>query len=197
MEPILLDLPVPITTERLLLRPAQAGDGNQVNEAILESFDDLTKWMAWARSKPTVDETELFARTTQANWILRKELTLFIFDRKSGQFLGGTGFHSINWHVPLFEIGYWIRSSHKNQGITTEATHAQLLYAFKQLKAVRVHIKCDEDNFASRRIPEKLGFVLEGILKNNELKYDNNGLGNTAVYARYDVNGLPQLEVNW
>ena len=37
MNPILIDLPMPITTPRLLIRPPRLGDGIVVNAAIIES----------------------------------------------------------------------------------------------------------------------------------------------------------------
>lgn len=197
MNPILLDLPIPIGTPRLILRPPQAGDGLVVNQAVLESFDTLNQWMPWADHKPSIEESEMFVRTAQAQWILRQELTLFIFDSSKTTLLGATGFHTINWKLPSFEIGYWIRSSYTGQGIITESTNALVCYAFKQLKAVRVEIKCDEDNIASRRVAEKLSFICEGILKNSELKTDNKTIRDTVIYARYNENDLPPLEVFW
>ncbi len=197
MNPILLDLPVPIQTPRLHIRPPQPGDGLLVNQAILESFETLHQWMPWADHKPSIAESETFVRTAQAQWILRQELTLFIFDSSQTTFLGATGFHTINWKLPSFEIGYWIRSSSKGQGIITEATNALIRYAFRQLKAVRVEIKCDEDNTASRRVAEKLSFTCEGILKNSGVKTDNKTIRNTVLYARYAADNLSSLEVSW
>ncbi len=51
MNPILIDLPMPITTSRLLIRPPQLGDGIAVNAAILESYDVLYEFMDWAKKK--------------------------------------------------------------------------------------------------------------------------------------------------
>jgi RimJ/RimL family protein N-acetyltransferase len=197
MNPILLNLPIPIKTPRLLLRPPQAGDGVIVNAAILESYEQLHPWMPWADHKPTVEETETFMRQFQAKWILREELVLLIFDHTGTKFLGSTGFHCKNWNIPSFEIGYWIRSSCANQGIITESTNALTSYAFKQLQAKRVAITMDADNTASRKVAEKLGFALEGILINNACKTDKITLRDDAIYARYNCDALPPLEVTW
>jgi len=53
MEPILLDVPMPIVTERLVIREARVGDGAAANQAIAESFDALHEWMPWAKELPT------------------------------------------------------------------------------------------------------------------------------------------------
>ena len=41
MKPILLDFPMPIATDRLIIRPPKIGEGAMINEAILESYDFL------------------------------------------------------------------------------------------------------------------------------------------------------------
>lgn len=196
MNPLLLDLPYPIKTPRLLLRPPHAGDGKHVNEAILESFEQLNLWMPWASHRPSVEETEGFMREAHAKFILRQDLLYLIFDHDEN-FLGCIGLSRMDWNIPSFESGYWIRSSRTGQGIITEAANALWLYAFKQLHAARIMITCDEDNTASRRIPEKLGCVYEGTLVKNAFKTDNKTLRNTAVYARYDAQGLSPLGVTW
>lgn len=197
MNPLLFDIPMPITTQRLLLRPPQAGDGAVVNEAILESFETLTQWMPWADHRPSVKETEANMRTFQAKWILRESLMLLIFDKATGKFLGASGYHVGDWNLPSFEIGYWVRSSRAGQGIITESTNALVRFAFDQLKAVRVEIKSEEDNVASRAIAEKLNFTLEAVQKNSKLKTDNKTLCNGVVYARTDAHNLPDIFVSW
>lgn len=196
MNPILLDLPTPIKTPRLLLRPPQIGDGKQCNAAVLESFDELHKWMPWATHKPTLEESEITLRTFAAKWILRESLMLLMFDANGTTLLGSTGFHC-NWDVSTFEIGYWIATKNANQGFVTESTNALTRYAFEQLHARRVEIKCNENNIASRKVAEKLGYFQEGILKNNALTFDTKQVCNTVIYARYDANNLPALDVTW
>jgi hypothetical protein len=42
---ILKDFPDHFESERLLIRAPRFGDGAQVNQAILESFTELNRWM--------------------------------------------------------------------------------------------------------------------------------------------------------
>jgi ribosomal-protein-serine acetyltransferase len=197
LNPLLIELPVPIKTPRLLVRPPKAGDGKMLNKAILDSFDNLNRWMPWADHKPTIEESEIVVRTAQARWILREDLMFLLYDPSGVELLGATGLHRINWKLPSFEIGYWVHTMHAGQSIITESTNALVRYAFKQLKAVRVEIRCDEDNRASRRVAEKLHFVSEGILYKNSLKPGNQDIRNTVVYARYNSDNLPDLDVLW
>jgi len=65
----------------------------------------------------------------------------------------------------------------------TEAVNALAEYAFQQIKAVRVELITDEENVSSRRVAERSGFVLEGVLR-NERRAPDGTLRNTCVYAR-------------
>lgn len=200
-KPILIDLPVPLTTPRLLIRPPQLGDGVAVNAGILESFKTLHQSVEWAKEKPTVEESEIYVRQAVANWILKNNdepyLPLFIFDKPTGAFIGATGYHHINWDIPTIETGYWIRDSCSGQGLMTEAVNAITQYAFKQLKVKRITITCDVDNVRSQKIPERLSYTLEATFKANRRKPITGELSDTSVYAKYDIENLPPLSVEW
>lgn len=201
MKPILLDLPMPITTPRLIIRPSQIGDGTIVNAAIVESFPRLHQYMDWAKECPSITDSEEQVRLAAANWLLKKAeepwLQLFIFNRENNQFVGATGYHSIDWEVPRVATGYWVRTSCERQGYITEALNAITQYAFKQLAITRIEITCANDNERSKKIPERLGYPLEGILKAYRRHPVTQKLSDTLVYARTDMENLPALTVKW
>lgn len=64
-----------------------------------------------------------------------------------------------------------------------EAVRALTRFALNDLSCKRVEIRCDVRNTASRKVPERLGFELEGILRNDHL--DENGFDgrDTCVYS--------------
>ena len=201
MSAILFNFPMPIRTPRLLLRPPQVGDAPLVNEAVIESFDFLSEFMPWARSKPSLSDTDEFIRQAAANWILKANqepyLPLFIFDRQNQQFIGSAGYHHYDWDIPCVETGYWLRTSKLNQGYMTEAINAITRYAFKQLAMRRIAITCDVLNERSKKIPERLNYSLEGQLKFNRKTWKTQQLSDTLIYAKYDLSGLPDLIVEW
>lgn len=167
MNPLLLTFDETITTERLLMRPPRAGDGAMVYEAVAESLAELKPWMPWAQDESTPDDSETYARTAAANFVTREELSLLIFHRESGRYLGGTGYHTIDWQVPKLEIGYWLRTSETGKGYITEAVNALTRFAIQTFGAKRLDIRCDADNIASARVAERCGYVLEGRLRHN------------------------------
>jgi RimJ/RimL family protein N-acetyltransferase len=165
MDPILLDIPEVIESERLILRCPHAGDGRIMFESAEESRKELNPWMPWSE-KQTLEDAELFARRAHAEFILRESLGFVIFRKSDGAHVGNTGLHRFDWDVPRFEIGYWCRTSMTGKGYITEATVTLERFAFDNLKAKRVEIHVDDRNVKSWRIPERLGYTLEGVLRN-------------------------------
>lgn len=196
-----IDLPTHIETPRLLLRPPRIDEGKVLNTAILESFELLNKYMSWATDKPSLEESETVVKREAQNWILKRktdpELMLFILDKNTNDLIGVTGFHGIDWDVPCAETGYWVRQKYSGQGYITEAINAITRYAFDVLKVRRLAITCDTDNERSKKIPERLGYRFESIMKSNRIKPISGEITDTLVYARNDLIGLPEIKVTW
>lgn len=55
----------------------------------------------------------------------------------------------------------------------TNACRAVLTYAFHKLQLNRMAILCATGNARSRAIPERLGFIQEGIRREGEWLYDH------------------------
>ena len=114
IDPILLDLPATIETERLLLRPPREGDGPLLFAAVSESLPELRRFLAslpWVAVEQTLESSEAYCRTAQSNFIARKDLPFLIFERATGQLLGATGLHRMAWATPKAEFGYWGRTA--------------------------------------------------------------------------------------
>ena len=102
--------------------------------------------------------------------------------RASGVFAGGSGLHRIDWSVPRFEIGYWVRARFLGRGYATEAVRAIAERVFGDLGARRVEIRMHAANERSVRVAERAGFALEAVLRNEQRHLDGT-LRDTRVYA--------------
>jgi RimJ/RimL family protein N-acetyltransferase len=180
--PILRDLPDELIGPRVLIRPVRSGDGAVIFEAVEESREQIAPWLPWVEKTQIVDDSEEYARRAAALWLTREELAVGIWDHATGQFLGGSGLIRINWAVPAFEIGYWLRTSAWGQGYITETVQALCEFAFETLGANRVEIRCDPRNSRSRAVPQRLGFVLEATLR-NQVRDGAGELRDTLIFA--------------
>ena len=106
LEPILIEMPEKLTTERLVLRCPRSGDGKIVNAATYTTFDDLHRWMDWAESKLTVEQSEAIMRKFQVRFIARDEMVYLLFLKGTETFVGVIGLTPEDWQLPKFKIGY-------------------------------------------------------------------------------------------
>jgi RimJ/RimL family protein N-acetyltransferase len=183
VNPILMEIETSLETERLMLRMPQPGDGKVVNEAIQTSIDELRPWLGFARVTPTPEETEINTREAHIKFLKRESLRFLVFLKETNEFVGSTGFHNIHWDVPKLEIGYWMATGHSGHGYMTEAVQKLTQYAHQSLGCRRVEIQCDRENARSRAIPERLGYLLEGTLKHDDLSIDGKKITDTCIYA--------------
>jgi RimJ/RimL family protein N-acetyltransferase len=168
--------------ERVVVRPYRESDAQALLEAVAESRDHLRPWLPFADEHQTVDESRNWILQQMAHWILRNDLILSIWERESDRFLGGIGLHPHDWVIGYFEIGYWIRVSAEGHGYIAESVSLLTVYAFENLKANRIEIRCDELNARSAAIPKRLGFVLEGRLRNHVAMPDGR-LRTTLIFS--------------
>jgi RimJ/RimL family protein N-acetyltransferase len=180
---LLLDIPERVGTARIELRATRAGHGAAIHEAFLESHPQLRPWMPWAAQEQSIEQAERHCREMQVRWHAREEIDFMFFRRADGLLIGKGGLHTIDWTVPKFEIGYWIRTSCAGQGYATEAALGLVDLARTSLGAHRIEISSDARNAASRRVAAKCGFDLEGI--HRSARRDTSGaLSDACTYAR-------------
>lgn len=168
--------------DRVLVRPYREGDAQALFEAVAESRNHLRPWLPFADEHQTLDESRNWIIQQAANWILRDDLALSIWEKASGRYLGGIGLHPHDWEIGYFEIGYWVRALAEGYGYITEAVRLLTNYALDSLKANRLEIRCDELNVRSATVPKRLGYLLEGRLRNHMVNSDGR-LRTTLVFS--------------
>ena len=81
------------------------------------------------------------------------------------------------------EIGYLLAEEFRGRGIMSRAVELVCPIAFEQLGLARITGMVYEPNGASRKVLEKNGFVLEGIMK--QAVWKNEKLYDLLVYGKY------------
>ncbi|MGP4071630.1 GNAT family N-acetyltransferase [Piscibacillus sp. B03] len=184
VNPILYDVDSVLETERLFLRAPKPGDGVEVNSAVRYSILELREWLDFAQTTPEVEDTEIYLREAIAQFFRKERFQYLIFEKDSEVLVGSVSFENVNWTIPKAQIGYWVNTRYSGKGFMSEAVEKLTHYGLEELGFRRIEITCDSKNTKSRNIPERLGYELEGILKNEDRNPDGTELRDTCVYAK-------------
>jgi ribosomal-protein-serine acetyltransferase len=127
----------------------------------------LRKYLFWVDLTPTYKEVETFIIKCREAFENKTGADFGIW--YEGAWVGSMGFHDIIMRDKKAAIGYWLGKEHQGKGIMTECVKAIIKYGFTELDLNRIEIECARINTQSRAIPEKLGFTLEGTLRDNRI----------------------------
>ncbi|MEZ4726791.1 MAG: GNAT family N-acetyltransferase [Caldilineaceae bacterium] len=158
--------------ERIILRPYRLPDAAAFQAAIVESRDHLRPWEWFGDAFHTLEQTQDWIIRRQVAWLLRDSFTCGIWQRATGRLLGNIELAVKQWWLPWFTIAYWVRQSEACQGYVSEAVRLLTDYAFEELGAKRVELNIAANNVRSIAVAERLGFHLDGRLRNVEREND-------------------------
>ena len=158
------------------LRPLSLSDVEHIFLTIDAERRFLREWLPFVDATYTIDDSRAFVES-----VLNSDDKHFaIYD--GDVFIGLVGLKDCDLTNKKAEIGYWLSEHAQGKGIITLSVRELLEYAFVELGFNRVQIKVAVENKKSRRIPEKLGFHLEGIERDGEL-LSGNTYTDLAVYS--------------
>jgi ribosomal-protein-serine acetyltransferase len=155
----------------LSLKLAEQKDAERVFEITDNSKEYLREFLPWLDYNKTVEDTKNFINGTLKSYAENKAMTTFILYR--GEIVGTAGYNTLDWTNKVAYIGYWLDKDYQGRGIMTRVAGALTDYAINELKMNRVDIRAAEQNLKSRAIPERLGFVCEGRIRQAEWLYDH------------------------
>lgn len=173
MDPILLDVPTEILTERLALRSYRPGDGALYYQMVQENRDHLYEFLPiHVLALQNAEEAEVVMRKLAAEWQLRNLFLFGMWEKASGVYVGETYLANADWDVPCIELGYFLVKASTGKGYASEAARAVIQFAFEHLKVTRIELQVAAGNTASARVAERCGFKLEGRLRQRQHRKD-------------------------
>ena len=157
--------PYRVETERLVLRCYEPEDAALLKEAVDDSIEHLEPWMPWARFEPQpLDQKVELLRAFRSRFDSDVDYIFGVFDDEETRLLGGCGLHPRGGDGSR-EVGYWVRADSIGQGIATEVTAVLTRVGVEQCALRRIDVQVDPENERSLRIPQKLGFKEDGVLR--------------------------------
>ncbi|WP_105902682.1 GNAT family N-acetyltransferase [Vibrio gangliei] len=135
-------------------------------EIVAQQRDYLSQWLAWP---PHAKDAAFFASfITQSlhDYADGKSLVCTVFYQQN--LVGNISFNSINHQLKKVEIGYWLSQDYQGLGIITKSVSKLINVAFSELDMLKVQISVAVENIPSRKVCERLGFELEGVITQAE-----------------------------
>jgi ribosomal-protein-alanine N-acetyltransferase len=169
-----------IYTKRLLLRPLRKQDAKAIYAyAKREDVGPSAGWLPHT----TIQDTYEFIEYALHKRKLNQPGVWVIIEQATDRLIGTIEIHS--YHGYKGEIGFVLHPHAWNKGYITEAAKAVMVFAFEELKLSRLAYHHFLDNYASRRVREKLGFTIEGV-KRKGFKHAN-GMILDEVVASFTI----------
>lgn len=117
--------------------------------------------MPWAR-EPTLGANLAMAARDERAWREDRVFHFAVIEKETCEVLGVAGLNREG--ADAAELHYWIRTDHAGRGLTTEAGRALVEWAQNDLRVSHLTLWAGRENYASRRVAEKLGFTHLGPL---------------------------------
>lgn len=162
----------------LRLRALEETDAIELHALIETNRAHLARWMPWA-ARQTREDTVEFIRSTRRQLADNDGLQAALISGRS--IVGVAGFHGVDWPNRATSLGYWLAAGAQGDGVMTRAVRALVDYAIGTWELNRVEIRADVENLGSRAIAERLGFEIEGTLRQAQRLGES--YGDQVVYA--------------
>jgi ribosomal-protein-alanine N-acetyltransferase len=150
-------MPLPLRTERLLLRPPTLDDLDAWHATYLDAEE---VWFGAPRSSLDENRQKLLSQIAHHEEHGFGFCAVELLD--AGDMIGAAGLQRLDGG-PEVEVGYRFLKTHWGRGYATESALASLAYGFDDLGLDRIVAVALESNLASRRVLEKCGLSEIGL----------------------------------
>ncbi len=145
---------------------AERGDAFEIFQVVQQCRDYLREWLPWIDGTRSPEDTLSFiADNVNKNLFNGREIYVIRINKK---IVGMIDLQNGDKFNNKAEIGYWLAEEHQGKGIITEACRRIINKVFNDYGINRMTIKAAVGNLKSRHIPERLGFVMEGVERSGE-----------------------------
>ncbi|EMJ63959.1 acetyltransferase (GNAT) domain protein [Leptospira sp. P2653] len=152
-------------------------------DALIRAVLDGELWKLWFTSVPSPDQMKSWIETALREQEQKQSLPFIVRRKADRKIIGSTRYMNIEKTDRRLEIGStWYSKEFQKTFVNTECKLLLLEHAFENLNCIAVEFRTHRLNQNSRRAIERLGAVLDGILRNHRTM-PNGTLRDTAVYS--------------
>ncbi len=160
-----------VVEDKLSLQLLTQNDAEELFNLIDQNRSYLQQWMVWPPATKSADDTKKFIKTCLVGLAENTEMACGI--KYDGQLIGVITYNVMDDQLKKVIIGYWISAEYQGRGIVTKSCRCLIDYAFTTLAMQKIEIRTASENLASQNICKRLGFKLEGSIRNSENLHGN------------------------
>lgn len=173
----------PIKTERLSLRPLTPSFKLATElYNLIDRNREHFRWIPLVNIKSPEEEYNWLLSVPQ-KWKDSKEAHYGIYLHGTNKLIGLVGVPALSWAHERAEIGYWLDAQYTGNGYVTEAAAAVQDMLFT-LGINRIYIRANIKNKASWSVAKRLGFIKEGIHRQELWNAYTNEYEDIVCYAK-------------
>ena len=163
----------------LVLRLLEPRHAPALFDLVDSNREHLGAWLSFVERTQTIKDIEVYIQKKLEQFSKGNGFQVGIW--VDDELAGNIGLHYISLQFRCTEIGYWLGAEYEGRGVMTKACRYLCGYLFRELELNRIEIRCAETNVRSRAIPERLGFMQEGKLR--QMGYTREGLVDYLIYG--------------
>ncbi len=176
-------LPETIIHENITLcRPQCTPETANVIFAVIDKCRDVfLPWLGWVKETETPADTLAFLQGVDADWNAQKQFVYSLFIGET--FIGLVSVLNVAWAHNRAEIAYWLDTDYTGRGLMSQAV-TMLEHALWRAGFNRLVIHTDVLNIQSAKIPQRLGYTHEGVLRQELFSTAHNRYRDINVFSK-------------
>lgn len=179
--------PVPIETGcGLSIIPVSVDHAPMLAALVRQDNEHLNAWLPMVATLSSAGAARAHLQRAEARAAAGEIFEWHLFVQ--GSLCGSVRLRDIDHADRKAAIGYFLGSEFTGKGIVTTALRAVLAWCFAALELNRIELRCATSNARSIAVAERLGFVREGVLRQDECLH--------GVFVDQYVHGLLRSEFN-
>jgi ribosomal-protein-serine acetyltransferase len=145
------------------LRPLLPSDAGDWHSVVARSCDEILRWEDWPEALASEEATKTLLERLAKEW--RAGRSFYCGVHAGDRLVGGVTIANVLWDCRCADLGYWVATEHRGQGVAVWAARRMIDYGFYVLKLQRIQMVIRADHLASHRVAEKLGAGFEGLAR--------------------------------
>src|SRR5262249_36999655 len=157
-----------IIDNKILLRSYKVEDAQELFHAVNGSRGHLKPWLNWVDKTTKPEHSLQFIQQSIHQLNTQEALALGIFF--NDKIIGGIGMHHWDLETKKAQLGYWISKEQEGRGIMNNCLVRFVDFLFEKIALNKIEIHFIPANKRSAKVAERLGFKVEGIIRQSHLR---------------------------